>query len=290
MQKYIDLHTHTLLSDGNYSPTDLIQLARHANVGHLAITDHNRILENIESLQKSFDDIEIISGSEISAHYYTANGEKKEIHIVGLFLNQTNELKDFLKHNKSDGSGRITAMLTKLADCGVDMNCDSYEEFKKAYFPGRRSIGRPQLAEIIVKKGFAKTVDEAMDIYIGDYGLKLAYVLSDFRYSDMVSVINAIHSASGVAVLAHPLSYKLTYEEVRQLVDFFKNIGGDAMEVLYGRYTDDDVRRLKMLAAEHSLLPSCGSDFHGNRHTDRLDHCFPVEYLEALRDRSTRYR
>ena len=206
MEKYIDLHTHTLLSDGSYSPYQLIQMARSAKIGHLAITDHNCIFEDLEELRNTFEDIDIISGSEISSKYYTANGEKKEIHIVGVFLEHTNQLKNFLKNNRDDGSTRINEMLLKLSECGVELNCKSFDEFKKMYFPERDNIGRPQLAEIIVKKGFVKTVDEAMDIYIGDYGDKLAYVPSNYNYADMGSVIDIIHKASGVAVLAHPFT------------------------------------------------------------------------------------
>ena len=290
MGKYIDLHTHTLLSDGEYSPFELIRMAQFVNIGHLAITDHNRILENIDNLRNTYSDIEIISGSEISSQYYTANGEKKEIHIVGLFLEHTNQLKHFLKHNRDDGSARITAMLLKLADCGVELNCSSYEELKKIYFPERHNIGRPQLAGLIMKKGFAKTVDEAMDIYIGDYGDRLAYVPSEFNYFDIVTAIDMIHRSSGVAVLAHPLSYKLTHEEVVQLVSYFKNAGGDGIEVLYGSYDNVARSRIEMLAKDFSLLASCGSDYHGNRNTDRMDHCFPDKYLEALRERSMWYR
>lgn len=290
MEQYIDLHTHTLESDGVYSPLNLIKMAKKENITHLAITDHNRILQNIDELRNKFCDMELISGSEISSQYYTTDGEKKEVHIVGLFLEHTRQLHSFLAQNRDDGTERINAMLQKLVECGINLDCNSFAEFKELYFPERRHIGRPQLAEIIMKKGFTKTVDEAMDIYIGDYGEKIAYVPSNFNYADIKNVVNMIHGASGIVILAHPMSYKLTYEETEKLIEHFAYIGGDGMEVLYGGYGDEMRRQLKQLADKYSLLESCGSDYHGNRVTDRLNHCFPASYLERLRDRCLHYR
>ena len=82
---YIDLHTHTLLSDGNYSAEELIQMALDNNISHLAMTDHNKIHIDIEKLRVRYPDIELISASEISAEYRTSRGERREVHIVGLF-------------------------------------------------------------------------------------------------------------------------------------------------------------------------------------------------------------
>lgn len=287
---YFDAHIHTSYSDGNYSVDEVIKMAAdEGSIRHLAITDHNKLLPNFNEIRKKYPNIEIISGSEISADYHTAEGEKKEIHIIGLFLEQTNELKDFLAKNTPDNRFRIEAMIKKLAECGVDIRYKTYDEFRKHYFPDRDMIGRPQLAAVIAREGYAPSAELAMDMYIGDYGERLAYVPNPHTFADMKSVINNIHIAEGVAILAHPLSYNLSDDEVIALVKHFKASKGDAMEVYYSRYDKEKRQILARIANENNLLYSCASDFHGNRVSDRLDNHFPAIYLDKLREKRLDY-
>lgn len=287
---YFDAHVHTSYSDGNYSAVELIRKAsEEGGISHLAITDHNRLLTNIESLRKQFPTMELISGAEISAEYYTSNGERKEIHIVGLFLNQTDELISFLANNSPDIKIRFEAMLEKLCECGVDLGYKTYEGFRSHYYPERENLGRPQLAAIIASKGYASSAEEAMDIYLGDHGEKRAYVPNPHHFADIESVINSIHKATGVAILAHPLSYNLSIDKVIALIKTFKSLNGDAMEVFYSRYNEEQRQFLAWLATENNLLFSCASDFHGTHITDHLDNHFPTVYLDKLREKHGEY-
>ena len=93
MKDFIDLHTHTILSDGNFQTEEMIKMAAAEGIGHLAITDHNKIHTDIDRLRGLFPEMEIISASEVSSRYETAAGEIKEIHIVGLFLVLARERK-----------------------------------------------------------------------------------------------------------------------------------------------------------------------------------------------------
>ena len=104
-----------------------------------------------------------------------------------------------------------------------------------------------------------------MDMYIGDYGERRAYIPNPHTFADMRSVINIIHQAGGVAILAHPFSYNLSYDEVVALVRYFKALKGDAIEVYYSRYDKEKRRTLARIADENNLLYSCASDFHGGR-------------------------
>lgn len=289
MKDFIDLHTHTILSDGNFQTEEMIKMAAAEGIGHLAITDHNKIHTDIDRLRGLFPEMEIISASEVSSRYETAAGEIKEIHIVGLFLEQTEELKSFLAVNNDDNRERMTKMLEKLNSIGVELGCRSYDELHDRYFPERNFIGRPQLSQLIVDKGFADDADQAMDRYIGDYGDRLAYVPNEHIFAGTDRVIAEIHKAFGVAVLAHPYSYNLKEDEIISLIEHFRSLGGDGMEVLYGKYDDDKRAKLRDLADRYGLLPSCGSDFHGKRKNDRLDHHFPPEYLEQLRAKHEEY-
>ena len=290
MNDYIDLHTHTSLTDGSMTPNALVAKANAEGLKHIALTDHNFIHTNLKSLRKQFSTIEIISGSEISASWPTTSG-KKEIHIVGLFLDEGNQhLQSFLSHNHDNGIQRLENMLERLAACGITLGgCSTYQDFHSRYYPERTFIGRVQLAEIVVKEGYAATIDEVLDKYIGDYGKRLAYVPSNISFGSLYEVIKIIHSACGVAILAHPLSYKLADNEIENLINCFIASGGDGMECLYSRYPQTTRTALCQLAEQKEILISCGSDFHGNKDTnEHLGH-YPGEYLEKIRKRHLYY-
>lgn len=287
---YFDAHIHTSYSDGNYSVDEVIRMAAdESGIRHLAITDHNKLLPNLNEIRNKYPNIEIISGSEISAEYYTSNAERKEIHIVGLFLEHTNELISFLLENTPDSKIRFEAMLGKLRECGVNLRYRTFDSFRHHYYPERENLGRPQLAAVIAREGYAPSAEAAMDMYIGDYGERRAYIPNPHTFADMRSVINIIHQAGGVAILAHPFSYNLSYDEVVALVRYFKALKGDAIEVYYSRYDKEKRRTLARIADENNLLYSCASDFHGGRVSDRLDNHFPAIYLDKLRKKRLEY-
>lgn len=290
MGPFIDLHTHTVLSDGVLTASELVEKAYREGLSHMALTDHNRLHTDLTQLSMLHPDLELISASEISAEWISPLGEKKEIHIVGLYLKQTDIFKEFLQTNCDDGISRLESMLAALAKCGVIFgDCLTYQDFKSRYYPKRAFIGRPQLAEIAVREGYASTVDQFLDEYIGDYGHKRAYVPSSHAFATVSEVISAIHNADGVAVLAHPMSYKLSELEMNYLIDQFVSSGGDGMECLYSRYSREKCDYLEQIAKERGLLISCASDFHGNRGTNESLGHYPVRYLDALRARHSYY-
>lgn len=236
-ETYIDLHTHTLLSDGALLPETVVARAYGEGIRHIALTDHNRIHTNLEKLRALYTDMEIISGSEISCEWNTLSGDKKEIHIIGLYLEQTDELKTFLQRNCDDGVERLEKMLAALKKWGVTFgDCITYQAFQSRFYPERTFISRLQLAEVAVQEGYAATVDQFMDEFIGDYGLQKAYIPSSHAFASMEEVIHMIHKSSGVAVLAHPMSYKLSNTDVENLIDHFTAVGGDGLECYYSHY------------------------------------------------------
>lgn len=276
---YIDLHLHTTNSDGALSPQNLIDEARKVGITTMAITDHNKLLPDYDELQEKNPDIRLIRASEISASHTFYSGKKVEIHIVGLMLDKTPHLVEFLQNNKSDGRKRVIAILKKLKEeCHIDLG--TYEDIQ-VMFPEKR-VGRMQLAKVLVAHGAAETVTEAFDMYIGDYGERLAWVENPIQFASIKEVVDAIKEAYGIAVLAHPLSYKLNDEELQELLEVFKNVGGHAMEVEYGRYDIESRKTLAAIADKWNLLPSCASDFHGNFTEDRLDHHFAESYFNAI--------
>lgn len=284
MEKYIDLHTHTTQSDGDYTPETLIEMAIKEQIGVLAITDHNTLLPNYDELQKRYvKDIVLVSGSEISATHLFTTGKQIEIHIVGLFL-EGEDIKGFLSTNRSDGKQRAIAILERLKkDCGIDLG---HIEKIQSRFPNGQ-ISRTGIAKLLVERGVAESVKEAFDIFVGDYGEKRAFVQNKHKYAGISEVIAAVRNAEGVAVLAHPLSYGLNEAEMNELLQVFVRAKGQGMEVFYGSYTEEERSLLLSLAMKYDLVPSCGSDFHRFDNAS-LCHHFSYEFYEKLRSRRTR--
>lgn len=276
--KYADFHCHSLNSDGKYTIQEVIDIARKANIKYLALTDHNKLMPDFDMYQKKNSDMVLIKGSEISSIFRFSSGKEIEIHIIALFLENTEEILDVLKKNNQNNENWIKRIILKLKEIGIDLG--TYEEIQKN-FPGRQ-IRRMLLAEFMVKKGVTPSVDIALNKYIGDRGERLAWEPCTIEYALYTHVINAIHRAKGVSILAHPLSYVLSEQERQELLKSFKNAGGDALEVLYGAYSEEQRKQLKTYADVLELGYSCGSDFHGYSKYDTMDNHFPTEVYNQL--------
>lgn len=278
--EFADLHVHTSNSDGAFSPQTVIEKAKEHGIRTIAITDHNEILSDFDELQKSNPDIRLIRGSEISTLHMFHSGRKVEIHIVGLLLDETEQLVKFLKKNKGINRERIIAILQKLKEqCDIDLG--TYEDIQ-AMFPEKK-ITRIHIAKTLVACGATQSTSEAYEKYIGDYGKKLAHVENPVRFGNISEVVASIKEAYGIAVLAHPLSYKLSDEEFSELIEAFIEAGGHAIEAEYGRYDMESRKKLSVLAEENHLLTSCGSDFHGNDiDNSRLDYQFSEKHINAM--------
>lgn len=272
-KKYIDLHTHTCLSDGVFTPSQLCNTAQEAGIGILSITDHN-YTENLSVLQAEFPNIQLIQGTEISCLYSTADNMEHEIHIVALgFDMNTPEINDILSHNQPNRAPYINAILDRLRTCGIDLG--NYDDLCKLY-PGKRHIGRMDIARILREQKFVDTVDQAFDIYIGAHGERKAYVPNPLRYISMEKAIQAIIHSGGVAVLAHLYYYQLNDFNNELLLKEFKKLAGShgAIEVFYKRYNQDQCDKLKLLADKYNLMYSAASDFHGQSERETLNNQF----------------
>ena len=265
---YIDLHTHTCLSDGNLTPEELLTAARAAGIGILAITDHNST-EDLTAWRAAFPELTLIQGAEITCRYL-----QHELHVVALGIDPENpKLRAVLAHNQPDRRPYLTAILDKLRALGLDVG--TYDELQAAN-PHSRHFGRMQIAKEMANRGYVNSADEAFDIYMGAHGQRLAYVANPLKYVSLEEAVEAILSADGVPVLAHLYYYLLDAEGERALVRRFKELAGDraAMEVEYAAYDRAQRDALKALADEFGLMHSCASDYHGNLEGETLAHGF----------------
>ena len=265
---YIDLHTHSCLSDGNLTPEALLAKAREAGIGILALTDHNATAD-LTALRTAFPELKLIQGAEITCRYAA-----QELHVVALGIDPDHPaLRRVLERNNPDRRPYLTAILDKLRGLGLDVG--TYDDIQAAN-PESRHFGRMQIAKEMQRRGYVSTADEAFDVYMGAHGQRLAYVANPLEYVSLEEGVEAILAAGGIPVLAHLYYYLLDADGERTLVRRFKELAGDraAMEVHYAAYPPEQRGSLAAIADEFGLMHSCASDFHGNLEGETLAHGF----------------
>ena len=230
MAQYTDLHTHSVFSDGTLTPTE-------KNLSSVALTDHDTVDGTEEFLQagKKYG-VEAVSGIEFAA-YYDFLGKKTEIHIVGLFIDHKNkELLDATARIKKQRYERNIKMLEKLTEIGFPMTYDELYEIS-----GCGNCTRAHYAQLMYKKGYTKSVNEAFEKYI-------SLGLPGFVPRKLITpkeAIEIIRGAGGIPIL-----------------------GLMGMEVMYSTFRSEQEREITRIATEEGLLFSGGSDFHGKNKAD----------------------
>jgi predicted metal-dependent phosphoesterase TrpH len=248
----IDLHSHTTASDGRLPANELIDRALGFDIDVLAITDHDTV-DGLEIAHQYVQDnqlpITIINGIEISTVW-----QNKDIHIVGLNIDpQSAELAQLIEQQKKHREGRaemIAHRLSKATREGV------LEEVQA--IAGDAPITRAHFAKWLVDNGYAKNMQQVFKKYLTRNNP--GYVPPS--WCSMADAVNAIHSAGGQAVLAHPGRYDLTAKWIKRLLAAFVEAGGDAMEVAQPQQGQQERRNLADYAIQYKLLASQGSDFH----------------------------
>lgn len=245
----IDFHTHTTASDGALSPDALLARAAEASISCFAITDHDTIRGYDSVCQRSPEGIRLIPGVELSCVWSGVT-----IHVVGLGFDPKGDsmltILEALDQSRLDRASKIADRLTARKILGSLQGATA--------IAGTSQIGRPHFAQWLVEAGHVSDVNEAFDRYLGQG--KLGDVKA--FWPTLSEAVSAIVGSDGVAILAHPLKYKLTRMKLNALCDAFSTAGGGAIEIFNGKQTSDDTARLKRLADAFSLRVSVGSDFH----------------------------
>jgi predicted metal-dependent phosphoesterase TrpH len=243
-----DLHTHSNYSDGALSPADLVKRAIEKRVDVLAITDHDTIAActvDAAAGQK----IRLLNGVELSTRW-----ENTGIHVVGLNFDAGNgAIQEAANRQTAARELRARQIAANLEKLGIS----NALEGAAAFAPGGY-LGRPQFARHIVAIGKAKNLQVAFKQYLAPG--KVGDVKK--TWAELAQVISWIRAANGIAVLAHPLKYSLTSSKLQRLLQAFRQLGGQGMEVVCGQQTPDQTRTMGKLCEKLGLLASCGSDFH----------------------------
>lgn len=251
MDKKFDLHCHSTASDGVLSPSEVVLRASERGVTHLALTDHDTLsglAEANESAQSL--GVTMISGLELSTVW---NG--KNIHVVGLGVDvNQKQLLHHCEQQHRKRRERAETIATILTQLGVPNALAGAEALA-----GNGSIGRPHFARHMVDSGFIASEQKAFKKYLGTG--KAADVPSN--WPSIAEAVEWVNDAGGVAVLAHPLKYKMTRTKLCRLLGEFVEAGGQAMEVLSGGHqTASETRDLLRIASQFGVRSSLGSDFH----------------------------
>ena len=253
MERLVDLHIHTTASDGSEPPAEAVRLAAELGLAAIAVTDHDTVSGVGEATEAGAAlGVEIVPGIEISADY-----RGNQAHILGLFIDpESTALRPALDWAVNEREERNRRMVAAMAADGFDI---SIEELQ-ANNPDS-VLGRPHMAEHLMKLGCVASVKEAFDRYLGDDG---PYYLPKRRIPLDVTA-QLIREAGGIAVVAHPFQYGYDEEELLNYINAARTAGCTGIEAYYSEHSPDQRDYILAVAQQYGLLVSGGSDWHGSR-------------------------
>lgn len=275
----IDLHTHSIFSDGTSTPEELVALAQQGGLTALALTDHDTtagLPRFVAAAQNS--PVEAVPGIELSAEFGGIG-----LHILGYFFDPADPaFQASLEWVREGRAERNRQMLAKLNALGYGLTMEDVRRHA-----GDELVGRPHFAAALMAAGHFKHSNKIYQQLLGNG--KAAYV--NRRRLSPKECVEMICSAGGVAVIAHPGQMKLTRNKLRRLVRELKEHGLGGLEVLHPSHPPHQVLAFERICADFDLAATGGTDFHGTRTPDlRLGVGYgtlqvPDKLLEALRAR-----
>jgi len=244
----IDLHSHTNQSDGTCSPAELIEEARRVGVRTLAITDHDTFAGYDQAGAHARDaGVKLLCGIELSTKL-----QGQPAHLLGYFLGHEDltEFRRWLEKMQASRRDRNVRLVARLRELGIDITLN------EAQARGRGETGRPHFAQILVEKGYAGSVQQAFDDFLGETAK--GYV--ERHEPQFAEGVGRIRKAGGIASLAHPVRLK---GDLPAMLPAMRECGLNAIEAYHSDHRPQDTERFLALAAQHGMLVTGGSDFHG---------------------------
>lgn len=266
----IDLHTHSTASDGTYTPTQIVELAKKEGLTVLALTDHDTVAGLAEAQAAAADaGLTFIPGVE-----YNIEIPFGEFHLLGYGMDIHNEAFTALiadcTEKRDERNHRLCAM---FSDQGIPLSMERL----KARFPGQ--IGRPHFAALLKELNIVKSVQEGFDKFLASG--KPFYLKT--KGQNFEHVLSVIHRAGGIAVLAHPMSLYLSWKNLSKKIIELQEAGLDGIEAWNAGTKPTYCRRLERFANERGLVITAGSDFHGkNKPNHRLGRKSTGSIIEDL--------
>jgi len=247
----IDLHIHSVYSDGTYTPAELVGLAQQRGIQAISITDHDTIdglAEAAEAAQGT--GITTLAGIELSVQHKNRN-----LHILGyLFDSQNERFRRQIHILQETRNARNRDIVKKLNSCGISLDIEEIESISKT-----GQTGRPHIARALCRRGVVKNFDEAFTRYLKKGAAAYA---SRFVYN-AAEALEMIRENGGISVLAHPLQVDPSPLEIARVVGELVEYGLDGLELYYPTHSAKVRRNLKKIAKRYDLVLTGGSDYHG---------------------------
>lgn len=247
----VDLHCHSLVSDGVLTPAEVVHRAAANGVTLLSLTDHDETAgcASAEAEARVWG-ISFVPGVEISVSF-----ADETIHVVGLGVDPDDAaLREGLQRVRSGRDARARRIAEELERHGIHGAWEGALRLAK----NPALVSRAHFARYLVLLGLMRSVSEVFQYYLAKG--KPGYVAHEWAVLE--EAISWIRGAGGVAVLAHPARYRLSAAQFEELLRRFDEAGGAAVEVSSGSHGPDDVRRWAHVARHWGFAASLGSDFH----------------------------
>jgi predicted metal-dependent phosphoesterase TrpH len=249
----IDLHTHSNFSDGTDSPAQLINKAIATGITTIALTDHDSVAGIAQAQTALRSGISLVPGAEISCQ--TDDGIS--VHMLGLLFDLENiELIATMEKTRENRHGRMQRIIERLNEAGIQISIqDVLAELAEG-----ATLGRPHLADALIKKGVVSSRDEAFSQMLHN---KSKFYVAHYSPKP-VEAINLIKAAGGVAIIAHPMaSHRGRVISIETFGDLIE-AGLDGIEVDHRDHSPDEKNALIQLARDNNLVMTGASDYHGN--------------------------
>lgn len=253
----IDLHIHSTASDGSLTPLEIMTQARRHRLAVIAITDHDTLEGAKEAFRTGIpSELELLPGVEISAAYPETFPFSGSCHILGYAVDLDDPgLNSTLLRLQQSRRNRNPRIIERLNQLGYNI---CLEEVEREVGPGQ--VARPHIAQLLVKKGVAATIDDAFERYLKPG--QPAYV--DKERIGCRHAIEMIRKAGGLAVLAHPALLQTTSNaQLEAFIGRLKEMGLKGIETLYPSHTPEQIAHYARLAQRFDLIMTGGTDFHG---------------------------
>ena len=249
MEKLIDLHTHSLKSDGSMTPAEVVREAKRAGLAAIALSDH----DTVDGIREAAAEGEKIGVEVIPAIEFSVQS-KTETHILGYFIDIENP--DLLKTLKEVVDLRIErnyVTCQRLNELGFDITIEEVRALAPNNF-----VGRAHFARVLMDKGYTKSVKEGFDLYMTSG----KYAYCEKQRLTARNAVELIGKCGGISFLAQPHLTKLGDDELKEFLKELKGFGLSGLEGYYTDYTPEMQEKYQAMAKELGLLISGGTDFH----------------------------
>lgn len=249
MEKFIDLHTHSIKSDGSMTPAEVVREAKRAGLAAIALSDH----DTVEGVKEAIEEGKRIGVEVVPAIEFSVQSDT-ETHILAYYLDIDNpKLTKILEECKEVREQRNAECCRKLNELGFDVTMEE----ARAIAPNG-IIGRAHFARLLMDKGYTSSVKEGFKLYLENG----KYAYSGIQRLEAEEAVKLIKECGGLAFVAHLHLIKLDDDTLRSFLIRLKEVGLDGVEGYYTEYTPEMQEKYQNMAKELGLMISGGTDFH----------------------------